>query len=325
MLLVTWIVRGHFFLHEALQAFFPEKDPRQYLTGLSFHYHSLLKFMDSEFVEMHEVLAKPTAPNILYKIGRWTIEKLDQLLAFFSFIGEFFLVVIKVVMNFRRFKIITALNIIATTGSEALSIVGLMAFLIGIVLVYQLGVQLQEYGATVYVVNVAGIAILREFAPLITAVIIAGRTSTSFAALIGSMKVNEEIDALKTMGLAPIETLVLPRVVGLIIALPLLVVWADFFGILGAMVMAKGSLGIGYSSFLLRLGSDVGVSHYVLGLIKTPVFALIIACVGCFQGLNVQFSAESVGKQTTKAAVQSIFLIILTDALFSILFSYLGL
>ena len=139
------------------------------------------------------------------------------------------------------------------------------------------------------------------------------------------MEVNEEIDALKTMGMAPIETLILPRVVGLIIALPLLIVWADFFGVLGAMVMAKASLGIGFSTFLSRFSNSVGVSNYVLGLIKAPVFALIIACVGCFQGLNVKFSAQSVGEKTTKAAVQAIFLIIVADASFSILFSAMGL
>ena len=179
--------------------------------------------------------------------------------------------------------------------------------------------------ANIFVVDVTGIGILREFAPLITAIIMAGRTSTSFAAMIGSMKVNEEIDALGVMGIKPIRRLVMPRVIALIIVMPLLIVWADIFGILGSMLMAKHSLGISYAVFVDRLKNDVPVVHYLLGVIKAPAFALAIGTVGCFQGLSVANSAVSVGAKTTKAAVQAIFLIIILDALFSILFSWMNL
>ncbi|PJB10646.1 MAG: ABC transporter permease, partial [Gammaproteobacteria bacterium CG_4_9_14_3_um_filter_38_9] len=206
---------------------------------------------------------------------------------------------------------------------RALPIIAVMMFLIGVVVAYQLGVQLRIYGANVYMVDLSGVSILREFSPLICSVIIAGRTSTSFAALIGTMKVNEEIDALRTMGLSPIERLVLPKILGLLIALPLLVVWGDIFGVFGSMVIAKSMGGIGFDAFLERFRQEVALKHLYLGIAKAPVFALIIAGIGCFQGFQAEGSAQSVGEHTTKAAVQAIFLIILADALFSILFNWM--
>ena len=244
---------------------------------------------------------------------------------FVAFIGELVVLAIHAVIKPKLFSWRETLVVMEETGYKALGIIALMSFLIGVVLAYQLAVQLRQYGATIFVVDTTGIAILREFAPLITSVIMAGRTSTAFAALIGTMTVNEEIDALRTMGIQPVQRLVLPRIISLLITLPLLVVWADIFGVLGSMIMAKGMLGISYAGYLNRFDIAVGLTHYNLGLIKAPVFALIIAGVGCFQGFQVGLSAESVGLQTTKAAVQSIFLIIIADAAFSIIFSMLGL
>jgi len=138
------------------------------------------------------------------------------------------------------------------------------------------------------------------------------------------MKVNEEIDALRTLGLSPLRRLVLPRIISLLISLPLLTVWSSIFGILGGMVMTQNMFGIGYYDFLIRFDEVIEVKHYLMGLSKTPVFAVLIATVGCFQGLQVGYSAESVGRQTTKSVVQAIFLIIIADAIFSVLFSWVG-
>jgi phospholipid/cholesterol/gamma-HCH transport system permease protein len=166
---------------------------------------------------------------------------------------------------------------------------------------------------------------LREFAPLITAIIVAGRSGSAYAAQIGTMAVTEEIDAMRTLGLAPQELLVLPKVLALVIALPLLTVFADAMGILGGMMMAKTQLDVGFGEFLDRLVKAVSITSYLVGIGKAPVFAAIIVMVGCFQGFRTQGGADSVGRQTTRSVVQSIFLVIVADALFSVVFSLLDL
>jgi phospholipid/cholesterol/gamma-HCH transport system permease protein len=168
-------------------------------------------------------------------------------------------------------------------------------------------------------------AVFREFSPLITAIIVAGRTSSAFTAQLGSMKINEELDALLTMGLSPTELLVLPKVIGLLFIFPLLIFWSDVFSILGSMFMAKLMLGIGYVDFLQRLKSSVGFDQLLLGLYKAPAFAVLIALVGCFQGFRVEANADSIGSQTTKSVVQALFLIIVADAGFSVAYSWMGL
>lgn len=292
--------------------------------GFNKQHQSLLKLVTDQLSKVKKELPTRETHGWLYKIGQWTMNHLIQGKDFLTFIGEFSLTFYHAIMHPLKMQWRSIASAIETTGYQALPIIGLMNFLIGIVLAYQLAEQLHQYGADIYIVDITGIGILREFAPLITAIILAGRTSTSFAALLGTMKVNQEIDALRTMGISPMARLVLPRVIGLLIALPLLTVWADIFGILGGMVMTQNILGINYHAFLQRFSEDIALRHYVLGLIKTPVFALIVAGVGCFQGFQTSSSAQSVGEKTTKAAVQAIFLVIIVDALFSILFSKMG-
>jgi phospholipid/cholesterol/gamma-HCH transport system permease protein len=260
----------------------------------------------------------------LFKIGWQTVHKYQEFLDFLAFIGDLVITLIASIFDPRKIQWRSQMAAIEETGYKAMPIIALLSFLIGVVLTYQMGLQLRIYGANVFIVNLSGMAILREFAPLLTAIIIAGRTSSSFTALIGTMKVNEELDALRTMGLSPTERIVLPRILGLMIALPLLTVWADIFGILGSMFMSKGMLGIGYYDFLTRFAKVIEVKTYLIGLSKAPVFAVLIATVGCFQGFQVAMSADSVGRQTTKSVVQAIFLIIIADALFSIVFSIQG-
>ncbi|MGB4361030.1 MAG: ABC transporter permease, partial [Rhodoferax sp.] len=170
-----------------------------------------------------------------------------------------------------------------------------------------------------------GLSMLREFAPLITAIIVAGRSGSAYAAQIGTMAVTEEIDAMRTLGLAPQELLVLPKVLALVVALPLLTVFADAMGILGGMMMAKTQLDVGFGEFLDRLVKAVSITSYLVGIGKAPVFAAIIVMVGCFQGFRTHGGADSVGRQTTRSVVQSIFLVIVADALFSVAFSLLDL
>ncbi len=294
------------------------------IEGLKTRYLALFKAVSKRLTQQATV-EPPPRNNFFYTIGIWAVEKFIQFLDFIAFTGELAVLLVQSLLIPSRLPWRDFVAVIDEAGCKALGIIGLMSFLIGIVLAYQLAIQLRTYGANIFIVDTTGIAMLREFAPLITAVIMAGRTSTAFAALIGTMKVNEEIDTLSTMGIQPMQRLVIPRVLALLIVMPLLVVWADIFGVLGSMVMAKAILGIGFVSFLERFDLAVALKHYILGLIKTPVFALVIVSVGCFQGFAVGSSAQSVGQQTTKAAVQSIFLIIIVDALFSIFYSMLNL
>jgi phospholipid/cholesterol/gamma-HCH transport system permease protein len=217
------------------------------------------------------------------------------------------------------------LHNIRTAGFDALPIVGLLSFLLGIVVAYQAATQLRRYGADIFVADLVGLSVLREFAPLMTAIIVAGRSGSAYAAQIGTMSVTEEIDAMRTIGISPIEMLVLPKVIALVIALPLLTLFADIAGVFGGMIMARAQLGMGFDSFVDRVTGAVSVTSYLLGIGKAPVFAAIIAIVGCFQGFLTKGGADSVGRQTTRSVVQSIFLVIVADALFSIVFSFLDL
>ncbi|SRR3989339_310609 len=311
---------GALFLYQLIEKINPSLKPK----GLSEAQQILFDLVLKESPKISKKISTREKRNQFYLIGDACVEKFCQALAFFAFIGELVMNFVYLFKQAKKWRLKSMLAIVEANGYQALPIIALMSFLIGIVLAYQLGIQLEIYGANVFVVDITGIAMLREFAPLIAAVIMAGRTSTSFAALIGTMKVNEEIDALNTANINPIECLVIPRMLGLMIALPLLTVWADIFGVLGSMVMSKYMLNIDYHSFLVRFGEQIRVRHYLLGLVKVPIFALIIALVGCFQGFCVTYNAESVGQKTTKAAVQAIFLIIIADALFSIIFSWYG-
>jgi len=210
------------------------------------------------------------------------------------------------------------------TGVRALPIVGLLSFLMGVVIAYQGAVQLRIYGANIYIADLVGYSMLRELAPLLTAILICGRTGSAYAAKIGTMKVREEIDALETIGIPPVELLVQPKVLSLLVVLPLITIYSDVLAIFGGMVMASTSLGIGFNAFLERLEEAITYATFMIGVGKAPVFAVIIAVVGCYQGFQVSGSAQSVGHHTTISVVQSIFLVIIVDAMFSVLFSIIG-
>ena len=269
--------------------------------------------------------ASAAPPSALHRIGRHSAAVFEQGLALLSFVGETALAFAASVMQPARWRWRQVLFNIRSAGWDALPIVGLLSFLLGVVVAYQGADQLRQYGANIFVADLVGVSMLREFAPLITAIIIAGRSGSAYAAQIGTMAVTEEIDALRTLGIAPLELLVLPKVIALVIALPLLTVFADALGVFGGMLMARSQLGVGFPEFLDRFVKAVSMTTYFIGLAKAPVFAAIIAIVGCFQGLRTQGSADSVGRQTTRAVVQSIFLVIVADALFSVAFSALDL
>ena len=297
-----------------------------------------LRGLRPEFAKLLEVVAQHVAdpagkpgraerpsPTALERIGRGAEAAFEQTVALLGFVGESAVALAGCVAHPARFRWRPILYNIRSAGFDALPIVGLLSFLLGIVVAYQGADQLRQYGANIFVADLVGLSMLREFAPLLTAIIIAGRSGSAYAAQIGTMDVTEEIDAMRTLGIAPLDLLVLPKIIALVIALPLLTVFADILGVFGGMIMARSQLGVGFEEFLDRFVKAVSVTHYLVGIGKAPVFAAIIAVVGCFQGFRTQGRADSVGRQTTRSVVQSIFLVIVADALFSIAFSALDL
>lgn len=299
-----------------------EETTKVQVVGLEKQFNDLIGSIEDPSLAVAK--QKPAHIKWMHSLGETLYHKWLQFTAFMNFLGW---LIITSMQFFRRkppFSFNYLLGIIDEVGVCAMPITALLSFLIGIVLAYQMGLQLQLYGADIYIASLSGMAILREFAPLITAIIVAGRTSSSFTALLGMMKVNQEIDALVTMGVSTFGRLVLPRVLAVLVALPLLTFWADVFGIMGSMVMARSMLDISYQDFIHLLRRSIELQTYVIGLSKAPVFALIIAMIGCFQGLQVSAHAASVGRHTTMSVVQAVFLIIIADAIFSILFNWQG-
>ncbi|MES2502396.1 MAG: ABC transporter permease [Pseudomonadota bacterium] len=270
-------------------------------------------------------ISATATPNLFERVGISTISLLDQFIEALVFIGETAVALTKSVMQPRRIRWRPILFNIRTAGFNALPIVGLLSFLLGIVVAYQGAGQLRQYGANIFVADLVGLSMLREFAPLMTAIIIAGRSGSAYAAQIGTMSVTEEIDAMRTLGISPQELLVLPKVIALVIVMPLLTVFADALGVFGGMLMAQQQLDVGFVEFLDRFVKAVSPTAFMIGVGKAPVFAVIIAMVGCFQGFRTKGGADSVGRQTTRSVVQSIFLVIVADALFSVAFSILDL
>jgi len=297
------------------------------LNNLRPEFARLLEALAQEVVAQAEraPTADNPAPSGLAGLGRSTQAAFAQSLALVGFVGETAVAFAGCVAQPARFRWRPVFFNIRTAGFDALPIVGLLSFLLGIVVAYQGADQLRQYGANIFVADLVGLSMLREFAPLITAIIIAGRSGSAYAAQIGTMAVTEEIDAMRTLGIAPLELLVLPKIIALLIAMPLLTVFADVLGVAGGMLMAQSQLGVGFDEFLERFVKAVSVTAYLIGIAKAPVFAVIIAMVGCFQGFRTQGGADSVGRQTTRAVVQSIFLVIVADALFSVAFSALDL
>ncbi|MEN9450010.1 MAG: putative phospholipid transporter permease protein MlaE [Pseudomonadota bacterium] len=293
------------------------------LIGLSKKHHALFTMIE-EAAQQLKPLPHPKRYTGLALLGKKVFDQWHELKSFLRFIGKTFITGWQTVVHPNQLRGRAILSIIENTGLDALGIIALLSFMIGIVITYQMGFQLRNFGATLFIIDLLGLVILREFAPLLTAIMIAGRSGSAFTAQLGMMKIKEEIDALNTMGVLPSQLLILPRIWGLLIALPLLTVWADIFGLLGGMAMTHNMLNISYTDFLQRFPRVVSPSSLIIGICKAPVFALIIANTACFQGLRVSGSADSVGRQTTRSVVQGIFFIIVADALFSILFSQLN-
>ncbi|MBX9407996.1 ABC transporter permease [Pseudomonas baetica] len=262
--------------------------------------------------------------QLLTRIGRAVETVWQDTLQVLGFIGLILETIARSVFRPKRWRITPIVAHIEQTGLDAAPIVALLTFLVGAVVAFLGATVLASFGASVFTVDLVAFSFLREFGVLLTAILMAGRTASAFTAQIGSMKANEEIDAIRTLGLDPMELLVVPRVLALLIALPMLTFLAMLCGIVGGGVVCALSLGISPAMFLSLLQSDIGVQHFLVGLVKAPIFAFLIAAIGCLEGFKVSGSAESVGAHTTSAVVQSIFVVIVLDAVAALFFMEMG-
>jgi len=245
-------------------------------------------------------------------------------LSFMNFFGKLFATKLLYLTSFKSIRFKEIAFEINESAIKAIGIVALTSFLIGLVVAYQSAFQLKVYGANIFIVDMLGISILRELAPLITAIVIAGRSGSAFTAQIGAMKITQELDAMKTMGFDPYTFLVMPRIIALMITMPILIFIADIMGIVGGMIVANADLGITTELFLERFREVVDAKHFFIGILKGPFFAFLIASIGIYRGLVVKDDTQSIGLNTTKSVVESIFAVIVCDALFSIAFTNLG-
>ena len=272
-------------------------------------------------------LAEPVPParrRWLAAIGQHAATIVRAGVDHLSFMGETLVAFVEVGLSPRRLRLREVTAQLEQACLNAIPVVILVTLLIGVVFAYLLGLQAEQYGANIFVVDGVGIGMSREFAPIIVAVIIAGRSGAAFTAQLGSMKLTEEIDAIRTLGLSPMQVLVVPRVLALLIALPLLAFIGMVAGLVGAALVADGMLGIPPVAFAERLHGALDITHVWAGLVKTPVFALAIAVIGCRLGMHVGRDTRAVGLATTSTVVQSIVNVILLDAAFAVLFQELG-
>lgn len=262
--------------------------------------------------------------SIVESIGRDVAILGFQCLSHINFLGLIVLEMWNTLKNPGRFRMKSFYKYLYETGYMALPIVGLISFLIGVVLVYQGANQLERFGAAIFTVNLLAISILRELGILLTAIVLAGRSGSAFTAQIGFMKLNQELDAMIVMNLNPLDLLVIPRILALVVGLPLLTVFSDLMGLLGGALMSMSLIDLSLDQFLQQLKLSIGPWTFWVGLIKAPFFAFVIAFIGCYEGLSVAGGSEEVGRRTTTSVVKSVFFVIVLDAAFSILFAKMG-
>jgi phospholipid/cholesterol/gamma-HCH transport system permease protein len=261
---------------------------------------------------------------VVSELGKWIAETGQTLVGLLGFFGSTLIGFGNVIRRPKRFRINAVVQRFDVVGVRALGIIWLMSFLIGIVIAQQGAVQLQQFGAEVYTINLIGRITVRELGVLMTAIMVAGRSGSAFAAQIGTMKITEEIDAMRTIGVSPVEALVLPRLMASILMMPLLAFWAMLASLLGGGIFVWLQLGYPPATYIQRLQEVIPPTDLYVALIKAPVFGFIIGLAGCFQGMLVQGNSEEVGSRTTTAVVQSIFLVIVLDAIFAVFFSSIG-
>ena len=292
------------------------------IRGLRPEFEVMLEDWESrDFAAVDGHVREPT--SIVEEFGRAIIETWQDIRALVIFVGELGFALVQAALQPRHARWRDTLRIAEAVGVNALPIVALIGFLMGLIMAFQAAIPLGQFGAQIFVANLIGLAILRELGPLMTAIVLAGRSGSAFAAELGTMKVREELDALKTMGLEPVRFLVVPRVLAAVFMTPLLTVFADLVGLMGGAVVLL-SLGFPLITFLNQVQLAVGYSDLLGGLAKSFVFGILVAAIGCLRGLQTQNGASAVGESTTRAVVSGIILIVIADGVFSVIYYYLG-
>ena len=256
-------------------------------------------------------------------LGQASFAMVAAMHEFMAFFGQICLTLVRTIRHPSKLRVSSVVYHINEICIRAIPIIALMGFLISLVMGYQGAHQLEKFGAKIFTIDLIAISMLREMGVIITSIMVAGRSGSAFAAQLGVMQVNDEVDAMRTIGLDPFELLILPRVIAIMIALPILTLLADIMGIFGALFVSASIVDISLLQFAERLHTAININTLLIGLVKAPIFALLIGMVGCLQGMQVKNSATEVGARTTTAVVQSIFLVLMFDALFSILFTVL--
>ena len=295
------------------------------LTGIRAEHRALIDLICGlDLKPLPKVESVPRWRQLVIQLGKGSHDVRHEALDIITFVGRAASWTVNALIHPAGLRPASISRHIAETGIHALPIIGLMAFMIAIVIGYQGVAQLRPYGGEDFTINLVAVSVLREMGVLITAIMVAGRSGSAFTAEIGVMRTREEVDALKVMGIEPMQVLVVPRVIALVITLPLLTFFADIMGLIGGAAIAQFLLDVSPAQYLTRLPQVIDGSDLFVGLFKAPVFAFFIAIIGCMHGLKVSGSAESVGRETTRAVVKSIFLVLVLDAFFSILFEKIG-
>ncbi len=277
----------------------------------------------SDDIEVETPKLSP-ALRVLHEVGEAVVEIARMFVEFVGFIGQCVKGFFNLILHPRRFRVHSVIQHFDMVGVRALGIIGLMSFLIGIVIAQQGAVQLRQFGAEIWTVNLIGRLTMRELGVLMTAIMVAGRSGSAFAAQIGTMKITEEIDAMRTIGVVPVEALVIPRILATVIMMPLLGIYASLVAIIGGGLFCWMTLDMPPTTFVQRIREVTPLTDFYVGMVKAPVFGAIIALAGCFQGMRVHGNAEQVGLKTTAAVVQAIFLVIVLDAFFAVFFTEIG-
>ena len=292
------------------------------IHGLRPEFQGLLEESDLGDLEQLESQRRPKT-SLAEDVGRAVVGFLEDTRSLIGFVGELVSALGTAAMHPRSVRWRDAVRVAESAGVNALPIIVLVSFLMGVIMAFQGAISLRRFGADVFVANLVGLAMLRELGPLMTAIILAGRSGSAFAAELGTMTVREEIDALKTMGLDPVRFLVVTRVIAAVVMTPLLTVFADLLGLIGGAVVMR-SFGIPLVTFYHQVQYQVTYGSFVGGLVKAFVFGILVAAIGCLRGLQTTTGASAVGESTTRAVVSGIVLIVITDGIFSVVFYYLN-
>ncbi|HQS97853.1 MAG: ABC transporter permease [Novosphingobium sp. 17-62-19] len=296
------------------------------ITGCSDEAQKLVDAISKADSNAEDVRAPrlPLLTRVPAHVGEVMIDLGRGMLQVVGFLGQIILSAGTLIRHPGRFRMKALVHQMELVGVNSLAIIGLMSFLVGIVIAQQGAVQLRQFGAEIYIVNLVGRLTLRELGVLMTAIMVAGRSGSAFAAQLGTMKLTEEVDAMRTIGVSPMESLVLPRILATMIMMPLLGFYSAFVGIVGGAFLSSITLGIPFFTFLARIQEVVPLHDVWVGVTKAPVFGLIVALAGCYQGMQVKNNAEEVGARTTAAVVMAIFTVIVLDAFFAVFFTNIG-